>query len=145
MKRRAKYHDWITEDGLLKLEGMARDGLTDIEIAAKIGVARDSLRTWRCKFPEVENALKRGKDVVDRKVEKSLLQRALGYQYTEKVVEIDDDGSEKVKVFYKQMPPDTTAQIFWLKNRKPDEWLEKRKVEANIEVEDISVLAELLK
>ena len=73
----------MTQEGLLKIEGWARDGCTDKEIAANIGINPDTLYTWKKKFPILADTLKKGKDVVDRQVEKSLLQRALGYSYEE--------------------------------------------------------------
>ena len=82
----------MTQEGLLKIEGWARDGCTDKEIAANIGINPDTLYTWKKKFPILADTLKKGKDVVDRQVEKSLLQRALGYSY--------DETSEKYEVMY---------------------------------------------
>ena len=79
----SKYQEWLTKEGLLKIEGWARDGCTDKEIAANIGINPDTLYTWKKKFPILADTLKKGKDVVDRQVEKSLLQRALGYSYEE--------------------------------------------------------------
>lgn len=127
-----KYHPWITTEGLIKVEGWALDGLTDEEIAEKIGVSAVTLYGWKKKFPQFAEALKQGKDVVDRKVEKTLLQRALGYEYTEKETWIEDTGNgehKRVKITCRHAPPDVTAQIFWLKNRKPWEWRDKRNVE----------------
>lgn len=239
MKIKSDY--WRTEDGLILLEGWARDGLIDEEIADKIGVSRSTLASWKNKFPEIKTALKKGKDVVDREVEMSLLKRARGFTYEEvtrerlvdtgqskrhggeselteeqwefaqkyfdhqccycgsggemtkdhikplnhggtltvdniipacrscnskksdnemmswyqstdyydqyKMAKIqeymkfitryggnlfksEDDGQLVItKVVTKMVAPDTTAQIFWLKNRKPDEYRDKREVE----------------
>lgn len=142
---KGKYHNWLTEEGLIKIEGWARDGLNDEQIANNIGINKSTLYDWAKRFRNFSDALKRGKEIIDRQVENALLKKALGYEYEEHVLEVDEKGRKRKKVIKKHMPPDTTAQIFWLKNRKPDEWLEKKKLEASIEVEDLSTLSELLK
>lgn len=130
----AKYDAWITEEGLLKIEGWARDGLTDEQIATNVGIARSTLNEWKKKFPDVSDALKKGKEVVDRQVENALLKRALGYAYTEVTKELTDVGMKVTREVTKQVAPDTIAQIFWLKNRKPNEWRDKKETELSGEV-----------
>lgn len=122
---RGKYREWITEEGLLKLEGWARDGLTDEQIAHNAGIATGTLYTWKNKYPEINEALKKGKEVVDRQVENALLKRALGYEFKEVTQELTDVGLRVTKVVTKQVSPDTTAQIFWLKNRKPEHFRDR--------------------
>ena len=125
----AKYTEWITEEGLLKIEGLARDGLTDEQIAENIGIRRETLYDWKKKYPNISNALKRGKEVIDRQVENALLKRALGYEYVETTKELTDSGLTVTKKVTKTQAPDTTAAIFWLKNRKPQEWRDKKETE----------------
>ena len=125
----AKYTEWITEEGLLKIEGWARDGLTDKQIAENIGVAYSTFRDWIKRFPALSAPLKRGKEVIDRQVENALLKRALGHEYVETTKELTDLGLTVTKQVTKQVAPDTTAQIFWLKNRKPQEWRDKKETE----------------
>lgn len=96
---KGKYQRWLEPDGLLLLEGWARDGLTDEQLAEKIGINPATLYDWKNKYPKISEALKRGKEVVDYEVENALLNKALG--------------------------GDTTAQIFWLKNRRPDKWRDR--------------------
>lgn len=120
-----KYQRWLEPDGLLLLEGWARDGLTDEQIAHNIGISRGTLYDWKKAYPDISNALKRGKDVVDIEVENALLKRALGYEYTEERVEISSKDGRKVIQTTKHVAADTTAQIFWLKNRRPDKWRDK--------------------
>ena len=122
---KGKYEYWLTPEGLLKIEGWARDGLTDEQIAANIGIGYSTLQTWKSKYQDIQDSLKKGKEVVDRQVENALLKRALGYQYDEITLE---DGIETKRVT-KEVIPDTTAQIFWLKNRKPDQWRDKQNLE----------------
>lgn len=125
----AKYNEWITEEGLLKIEGWARDGLTDEQIANNIGIRRPTLYDWKNKYHDISDALKKGKEVIDRQVENALLKRALGYEYVETTKELTDLGLTVTKQVTKQVSPDTTAQIFWLKNRKPKEWRDKKETE----------------
>ena len=125
-----KYQEWLTKEGLLKIEGWARDGLTDEQIAHNMGVAYSTLKVWKEKYSAISAALKRGKEVVDREVENALLKRALGYTYNEVTQEADEFGELAVsKVVTKQVSPDVTAQIFWLKNRKPAEWRDRKETE----------------
>lgn len=122
--RRGKFHEWLTEEGLLKLQGWARDGLINEQIAQNIGINPDTLYTWQNRFPEIADALKAGKEVVDRQVENALLKSALGFHYQEEMV---TNVGEVVEVT-KYERPNTTAQIFWLKNRKPKEWRDRQEL-----------------
>lgn len=165
---KGKYQEWITDEGLLKIQGWARDGLTDEQIAHNIGIRRETLYDWENKYSNISNALKKGKEVVDREVENSLFKRATGYvtvDHQYKVVDLDDDvlwaRRNKAKNEYKlkhpeatdeeikeyaydhvptrerielgknerTVPPDTTAAIFWLKNRKPNEWRDRKETQ----------------
>ena len=126
---KGKYQEWLTPDGITRLEAWARDGLTDEQLAAKIGITATTLYDWKNKYPVISEALKRGKEAVDVEVENALLKRAMGYEYTETRTETANDGTVKTIVMQKTMPPDTTAQIFWLKNRRPAVWRDKQQVE----------------
>ena len=125
---KGKYRDWLEPDTLLLLQAWARDGLTDEQIAKNMGIGRDTLYSWKKKYPDISDALKKGKTVVDIQVENALLKRALGYEYVEYSEECSEDGIKKKKTV-KHVIPDTTAQIFWLKNRRPDLWRDKRDLE----------------
>ncbi|MGN0501682.1 MAG: helix-turn-helix domain-containing protein [Ruminococcus sp.] len=120
---KGKYQKWLEPEGLILLEGWARDGLTDEQIAKNMGITRKTLAEWKCKYSDIGDTLKKGKEVVDIEVENALLKRALGYRYDEVTLE---DGIETKRVT-KEVVPDTTAQIFWLKNRRPDKWRDKQK------------------
>lgn len=124
----AKYEEWLTDEGLIKIEGWARDGLTDEQIAHNMGIGTSTLYNWKKEHLEIVESLKKGKEVIDRQVENALLKRALGYKYDEVTIEESDDGFKK-KIITKEVVPDTTAQIFWLKNRKSAEWRDKQVVE----------------
>lgn len=124
---KGKYEYWLSPEGRIVLEGLARDGLTDEQIAQKIGIVSSTLYEWKKKYRGISEAIKRGKEVIDRQVENALLKRALGYKYDEVTVE---NGVETKRVT-KEVVPDTTAQIFWLKNRKPEDWRDKQSVEVS--------------
>lgn len=250
---KGKYEYWLTKDGLILLEGWARDGLTDEQIAHNTGITATTLYVWKNKYTEISEALKRGKEVIDREVENALLKRALGFQYEEVTKErladtsqarrhggeselteeqweiakayfghrcaycgskedltkdhldplanggklistnivpacrscnsskkdnnwlswfqsksfydpkcaekitqyidfalyytpkVVDDGLVVTKVVTKMVAPDTTAQIFWLKNRKPNEYRDKRDIEHSGGVALNNPFAELTK
>ncbi|MDQ6353974.1 helix-turn-helix domain-containing protein, partial [Enterococcus faecalis] len=117
----AKYTEWISEEGLIKIGGWAKDGLTDEQIAQNIGISRSTLNEWKKRFPDIKDTIKRGKEVVDRQVENALFKSAVGYEYTEITKELTDSGMKVTKRVTKQVAPNPTSAIFWLKNRKPDE------------------------
>ena len=126
---KGKYQEWLEPDGLLKLEGYARDGLIDEQIAKNMGIALSTLKLWKNAHPAILAALKRGKEVIDIEVENALYKRAIGYTYEEVKEEEMPDGRVRRTVTIKEVAGDTTAQIFWLKNRKPAEWRDKQNVE----------------
>lgn len=147
--RKGKFAEWLTADGLTRLTGWARDGLTNIQIAANMGIAERTITEWIARFPAIDAALKKGKEPVDTQVENALLRRALGYDYEETVTEIEDLGGGRTKKHVRKVTrhvaPDTTAQIFWLKNRKPKQWRDKVEAAVNVDTEDLSPLVEMLR
>lgn len=142
----AKIDEWLVEDKLILLEGWARDGLTQEQIAHNMGIGLTTLKEWRKKEPTIESTLKKGRDVADYEVENALFKRATGYTIQIKEQKLDKDGCVHDLVKDVHIPADTTAQIFWLKNRKPIEWREKQEISVNANpIEDLTPLAELLK
>jgi hypothetical protein len=135
--RKGLYEYWISKEGLLKVEGWARDGATDKIIAKKIGITPATVAEWKKRFPKFAESLKRGKEIVDREVENALLKSAKGYDYEEVESRLDKDTGEMVVVrrTVKHVPASTTAQIFWLKNRKPQDYREKQEVELSGKVD----------
>ena len=149
---------------MLKIEGWARDGLIEEQIAHNMGVSRSTLSDWKNKHPLIIQALAKGKEVSDREVENALFKRATGYTYEEITVEREKvDGefqSIETKRVKRQVPPDTTAIIFWLKNRKTDVWRDRREIDhsgemkqtvverkdlSNLSVEELKQIESILK
>jgi len=110
-------------------EGYARQGWIDEEIAKKLGISIPTYYDYQKKYVKFFEAIKKGKAPVDFEVEKKLLTRAMGYEYKETHTESYTDATgkpiTKVKVIKRSMPPDVTAQIFWLKNRAPARWSDR--------------------
>lgn len=131
---KSKWETYV-KDKLILVEAWARNGLTDEQIAKNLGIAVSTLNDYKNKYSEFSESLKRGKEVVDIEVENALLKRALGYKYNEVTKELivnKETGEEELKVtkvVTKEVVPDTTAQIFWLKNRKPEDWRDKKDIE----------------
>lgn len=96
---------------LILVEGWARDGLTDEQIAQNLGISKDTFYEYKKKYPDFSDSLKKGKEIVDYEVENALLQSAL--------------------------KGNVTAQIYWLNNRKPKQWKNKR-IDEDTETEDTS-------
>lgn len=141
MARPGLYENWRTKDGLLTLEGWARDGLNDEQIAHNVGIRAGTLYEWKNRFPEIAEAIKKGKRPVDIQVENALYRSALGFKQTvKKPIKLRrKDGSEYIEYGEEEIyiAPNITAQIFWLKNRKRDKWCDKPEpVKKTEEVED---------
>lgn len=149
MRCTSKPEEWITEDKLTLLRAWARDGMINTEIAKKMDVSEATLYHWKDKYPQIEEALRQGKEVVDIFVENALFKKAMGYniqvQKVFKVKEViyNDNGkrlkeTEKVVTATEEVhvPADTTAQIYWLKNRKPKVWRDRVIEDDALDVEE---------
>nr|DAV40888.1 MAG TPA: terminase small subunit [Caudoviricetes sp.] len=140
--RTPKYEQWLEPDNLIKLEGWARNGLTDEQIANNIGINRTTLYAWKAKYTDFSNALKRGKEVIDIMVENALLKSAMGYKYDEVVKEriynpeTGESEIVEVKRTTKDVAPNSTSLIFWLKNRRPADWRDTKNIDAAVEVKN---------
>lgn len=131
---KSKYETNV-KDKLILVEAWARNGLTIEQIANNLGISKTTLYKYMEDHIELSERLKKGKEVIDIEVENALLKRALGYKYEEvtkeKILNRETKQYELkiTKVVTKEVQPDTTAQIFWLKNRKPGEWRDRKEVE----------------
>ena len=125
-KYNEKYHiPWI--------KGLARRGCTIEEIAQEVGVAQSTIHKWMAENEDLSEAVKSGRAVADIEVETSLYKRATGYKITKKktIVSAGDDQQRPVRIEINEedVAPDTTACIFWLKNRRPDIWRDRTETE----------------
>lgn len=137
MGRKGKYAEWLEEDKLVLLTGWARNGLTDVDIAYNMGINVATLYEWKKKYIDIAEALKEGKEVADLRIENALYQKALGYDAEEVKEEYEAGICVKKTVTRKHYAPDTTAQIYWLKNRKPENWRDKpQPVEIEVSADD---------
>lgn len=107
---------------------LAALGATDADMANFFEVAISTFSLWKVKHEEFSEALKGAKEVADVRVETALYNRAMGYSHEDMDIRVVD-GAVVMTPTIKHYPPDTTAAIFWLKNRKPDEWRDKRDIE----------------
>ena len=142
---RKKFEYWMSPDGMLLVRAWARDGLTDEELADKLGVARSTLSAWKIKFPHFAAQLTQTKEIVDVRVENSAYDMTIGYEYTEqqafkvKDTIYDPDNGKKVREtervvvvdLKRWQPADIKAAVFWLKNRAGKRWKEKQIIEVN--------------
>lgn len=134
--------EWLDDDNLMLIEAWARDGYTKQDIADRIGVHISTLRDWEKHYPEIKEALRKGKEIIDYKVENALLKRALGYTVKEiKVVfgkQVKGGQTFQItkEVTEKEVAPDVTACAMWLNNRKPDKWKRNRDKIVEVEEED---------
>lgn len=144
----------MTESALLRVKGWARDGLIDEQIAHNMGIAYSTFREWVDKFPALSAALKEGKEPVDIQVENALFKSAIGYTVTlRKPIKVrtkkqlkDKGLIEEEHIEYAEeevhIPAQTAAQIFWLKNRKPTQWRDKRETEVKTD-EPVKVIVDV--
>lgn len=125
-KNQCQATDWLEEENLMLLECWTRDGYTFQDIANKIGISYSALRKWRKDYPEIDKALKAGREIIDYKVENALLKSALGYKTKEvKVTTTMRHGKvvETIKeVTDKEQAPNVSACQCWLYNRLPKKW-----------------------
>jgi hypothetical protein len=156
MGAKPKYTEWLTPDGLLRIEGWARDGLSLAQIAHNVGVADSTFRRWKEENEALSAAIKRGNAPVDLEVENAMLKSALGHKETvRKAIKVKTEkqkvGEGKIVEEHIEyvdeevyIPPQVVAQIFWLKNRRPDKWKDKVEQTVITEVEDLTPLVEML-
>jgi hypothetical protein len=116
-------------DSVVKL---CRLGATDAELADFYGVAKSTIALWKKIYPEFSDAIKAGKEKADSEVADSLYHRALGYEHAEDQI-FQYEGKPLIVPTIKHYPPDSTAMIFWLKNRRPDLWREKHEIDQHID------------
>ncbi|MEG0416409.1 MAG: helix-turn-helix domain-containing protein [Erysipelothrix sp.] len=114
-----------------------QSGMIELHVAKKLGISEATFSNYKNKYPELLQLLNEAKIVPDQQVEDSLFKRAIGYLYEEETRELmlNPLTMERelviTKTVTKQVVPDVTAQIFWLKNRRPDRWRDKQDINLN--------------
>ena len=131
---KGKYEKWLEPQNLILIEGWARDGLTEAQIAHNMGINVKTLWKWKNDYNPIGNALKNGKEVADYEVENALFKSAVGFFVEEQEDKIDMKGNVVPTTKRRYVPPSITAQIFWLKNRRTDKWRDKPTEEADMAV-----------
>lgn len=111
-------------------------GATDKELAEFFSVSEQTLNKWKKDYPEFLESLKKGKNIADANVASRLYNRAIGYNCKATKFATSNGMITDSKEFIEHYPPDTTAAIFWLKNRQPDKWRDKKEVDANVSLSD---------
>lgn len=135
-KTRPKYTP-EKKDEILRL---AEDGKTNAQIAAKLGLAVETIEKWTSQKEDLIRAIKEAKEPTDNTVEATLLQKALGYHKETVKVFFDSKTGQVIEHRYIDfVEPDTASAIFWLRNRQPDRWRESR----NIQIEDTTKAQEI--
>ena len=119
----SKFNDY--KELLIKL---AKYGLTDKQMADVIGVTEQTINNWKLRNADFFESLKENKKIADAQVVKSLFERATGYSHEEDKI-FNDNGKPLIVPTVKHYAPDTTAAIFWLKNRDPENWRDKQDLE----------------
>lgn len=146
-----KIEDWLSGDNLIRLEAWARDGLTIEQLANNMQINPRTIYRWKENNESFCRIIKRNKEVADIIVENALYKRAIGYKYkeiTREPVKNQDTGEYELKVtkeVTKEVVPDVTAQIYWLKNRKPAEWRDRRLPDNNDALEKLDNILEEVK
>lgn len=120
----------VVKDIIIKI---AAYGLTDQQMSDVVGVTKQTLNNWKKENPEFFDSLKESKLYPDSQVVRSLFERANGYSHMEDKI-FNDNGDPLIVPTIKHYPPDTTACIFWLKNRQPELWRDVKNVEMSGEI-----------
>lgn len=131
---KSKATPWLTEEGLLKVEGWARSGLTDKEIASKMGVSYTTLKDYKVKYPSISSSIAKGKADSLELAERMVFEHIRGFEYDETETSIIQDGAgntqqKKVTRKKKKALPNDRMLQFYLRNRYPDEWNGKGTIE----------------
>ena len=147
-KNKSEVDRWLTDDGLLLLKSWARD-FSMGDVLRKVGVSAPTMKRWREKYPQIDEAIQKGREVVDYEVENALLKSALGYTTTETKTIIsppDRDGNRKIRVekTEKEVGPNTTSIMCWLNNRKPDQWKRNRDNVLSTEDKDNNITVNII-
>lgn len=129
-----------------RCQELAQLGMTDIEIAKTLNVGHSTLAKWKKKYPELRKAINDGKMGPDEMVEASLFKKTQYKLTTKEIYEVDEKGKKKlIKTETNETPPSDTACIFWLKNRQPLKWRDRKDIDLTVSQKDVDDAAEQIK
>ena len=120
--RKERFEYYESDEGIFLIEGWRRQGVTIAAIAEQIGISQQTFQLWRKKSRRIKKACEVSVEACNMKVEKSLFERAVGYDYEEETWELLEGELRLTKVIKKHCPPDIKAIMHWLYNRKSDSW-----------------------
>ena len=138
MARPTKYKPEYAEQA----KKLCRLGAKDTELANFFEVDEKTIGNWKNDYPEFLLSLKDGKEAADAEVADRLFKRATGYEHKAVKITASPDGREHVTEYVERYPPDTTAAIFWLKNRRPDLWRDKTESNSTVTVKNAKDMTE---
>lgn len=132
---KGKYQQWLEPDGLTLLKGWARDGLTQAEMSARMGITRSTFNAWLLKYPDISDTIKKTREVYDSEVVDAIHKNTQGFKVTLKKamkcrrVEYDEKGRRTAEIeemvpYEEEMyvSPNPMSQIYWMNNRDPAHW-----------------------
>lgn len=125
-------YDTHVKPKLLLIEAWCRDGLTMEDIAKNLDIGKTTFFEYMKEYPELKNSIKRNKEEADIIIENELYEKAKGKTMLLNKVKVLNDGTLIPYQEETYIPGDTTAQIFWLKNRNPKAWRDKQDIEHTV-------------
>lgn len=138
--RKPKYEKWLLPENLILIEGWRRDGLSNEQIAANMNINVGTLYDWLNKYSDLNEAYKKGDEVSTYEIENKLYKSAIGYDVEEIDIQETEypDGTKTItkRKHRRHVPANIAAQIFILKNRRPDKWKEKPTIDDSQDIKD---------
>lgn len=133
MGAKGKYEKWLLPENLTLVQGWRRDGLSDKQVAANIGINQATLYDWLKKYDKFSEAYKKGTEVALYEVENALYKAACGYDVTEaemvKTTTPDGNEAKQERKRLRHIPPNIGAICFILKNRRPEKWRDRQEIQ----------------
>lgn len=130
--RKEKYKDSFVE----RARNCMKEGYTLQQLAKHLKIEYTTLFHYRRKYPEFDEAIEQGREMADEKIEQAVYNRALGMEITEEEIEMDEEGNVLKRTIKKKMlAPDGATARWWLHNRKPEVWRDKKEIEVTGDLE----------
>lgn len=133
--RKVQYNNLIATS----IVNLLKQGKTNAQVAEVIGVSARCIYLWRQKYPDLVQAMDEAKALIDDTVEASLYKKAVGYSHPETKFFAHEGVVTDMKEVEKHYPPDTSAGIFWLKNRRPKEWRDRVEIDKTETIVNVTI------